>query len=160
MHVTITAQGTAASVGGTVTSVTRRAQTTKSISGGIYFPMRIRPRGPLPTSMAPGQDVILSITAARTSVPMLAVPEAALFGGQDGKDYVSKVTGPNAATKVQVLVVTVGSGMVGIRPVPAGALRAGNLVVTGENYLTTPASRNRGLPGRSGGSSVQVGGPG
>jgi hypothetical protein len=160
MHVTITAQGTAASVGGTVTSVTRRAQTTKSISGGIYFPMRIRPSGPLPTSMAPGQDVILSITAARTSVPMLAVPEAALFGGQDGKDYVSKVTGPNAATKVQVLVVTVGSGMVGIRPVPAGALRAGNLVVTGENYLTTPAGRNGGLPGRSGGSSVQIGGPG
>jgi multidrug efflux pump subunit AcrA (membrane-fusion protein) len=110
--------------------------------------------------MAPGQDVILSITAARTSVPMLAVPEAALFGGQDGKDYVSKVTGPNAATKVQVLVVTVGSGMVGIRPVPAGALRAGNLVVTGENYLTTPAGRNGGLPGRSGGGSVQIGGPG
>src|SRR5215831_8188567 len=39
MHVTITAQGTAASVGGVVTSVTHRTQTAKSISGGIYLPM-------------------------------------------------------------------------------------------------------------------------
>jgi peptidoglycan hydrolase-like protein with peptidoglycan-binding domain len=147
MSVTITAQGSNASVRGTITSVGQQAQTAKSISGGLYLPMRIKPRGPLPPSMGPGQDVILYINAAQTAAPVLAVPEAAVFGGQDGRDYVSKVTGPYSAARVQVVVVTSGDGLVGVRPVPAGALRAGNLVVTGENYLTSPGG------GRAGGGS-------
>jgi peptidoglycan hydrolase-like protein with peptidoglycan-binding domain len=160
MHVTITAQGSSASVRGTITSVGQGAQSGKSISGGIYLPMHIKPHGPLPPSMGPGQDVILSISAAQTSAPVLAVPEAAVFGGQDGKDYVSKVTGPSAAARVRVQVITEGDGLVGIRPVPAGALRPGDSVVTGENYLTSPAGTSLrsgslppSLPGRD---SVRV----
>jgi len=138
MHVTIAAQGSPAVVHGTIKSVTGKAQTANSISGGLYYPMRIKLRKPLPPSMGPGQDVILSVRAAQSSGPMLAVPEAALFGGQDGKDYVTKVTGPNSATRVAVTVVTTGDGLVGIRPDQPGALKQGTLVVTGENYLANP----------------------
>jgi peptidoglycan hydrolase-like protein with peptidoglycan-binding domain len=142
MHVTITAQGSPAVVHGIIRSITRRARTAKSISGGLYYPMHIKLRKPLPSSMGPGQNVILSIRAAQSNGPMLAVPEAALFGGQDGRDYVSKVTGPNTVTRIQVTVVTEGDGLVGIRPTPLGALKAGDQVVTGENYLTNPLSRS------------------
>ena len=141
MHVTITAQGSPAVVHGIIRSVTTKAQTSNSISGGLYYPMRIKLHKPLPRSMGPGQNVILSIRAAQSSGPMLAVPEAALFGGQDGKDYVSKVTGPGSATRVPVTVVTTGDGLVGIRPGQPGALRQGDQVVTGENYLTKPLGR-------------------
>jgi peptidoglycan hydrolase-like protein with peptidoglycan-binding domain len=158
MRVTITTQGSPATVHGTIKSVGRKAQTSKSISGGLYYPMHIKLRKPLPPSMGPGQNVILSIRAAQSAGPMLAVPEAALFGGQDGKDYVSKVTGPNTATRIPVTVVTEGDGLVGIRPDPAGALKPGDQVITGENYLTSPHGRTarkaRLTPGGS--SSVTI----
>jgi membrane fusion protein, multidrug efflux system len=165
MKVTITAQGSPAVVHGTIASVSKKPQTSKSISGGLYDAMHISLHRPLPPSMGPGQNVILSIRAAQSNGPMLAVPEAALFGGQDGKDYVSKVTGPNTATRVQVTVVTEGDGLVGIRPESAGALKAGDQVVTGENYLTSPTGRTarkvKLVPGGSGGSgSITVVGPG
>ena len=162
MRVTITAQGSPATVHGTIASVSRKAQTGKSISGGLYYPMHIKLRHPLPPSFGPGQNVILSIRAAQSSGPMLAVPEAALFGGQDGKDYVSKVTGPNTARRIQVTVVTEGDGLVGIRPDPAGALKPGDQVVTGENYLTSPNGRTARKAKRiqGGSSSVTVVGPG
>ena len=162
MRVTITAQGSPATVHGTIASVTKKAQTSKSISGGLYYPMHIKLHKALPSSMGQGQNVILSIQAAQSAGPMLAVPEAALFGGQDGKDYVAKVTGPNTAARVQVTVVTEGDGLVGVRPALAGALKAGAQVVTGENYLTSPLGRTGGkarlVPGGSG--SGQIVGPG
>jgi len=159
MHVTITAQGSPAVVHGTIQSVIKKPQTSHSISGGLYYPMRIKLRKPLPPSMGSGQNVILSIRAAQSSGPMLAVPEAALFGGQDGKDYVSKVTGPNSATRVAVTVVTTGDGLVGIRPGQPGALKQGDQVVTGENYLTNPlrgGGTRRTGSGQSGSGSIQV----
>lgn len=153
MHVRITTQGSSAHVRGTITSVSKQTQTGKSISGGIYLPMHVRPDKPLPPSMGPGQNVILSINAAKSSAPMLAVPEAAVFGGQDGKTYVSKVTGPGSATRIAVRVVTEGDGLVGIAVSPAGALKAGDQVVTGENYLTNPLGKAGVLRGGSSGSS-------
>jgi peptidoglycan hydrolase-like protein with peptidoglycan-binding domain len=165
MKVTITAQGSPATVHGTIASVTHKAQTSKSISGGLYYPMHISLHKPLPPSFGSGQNVILSIQAAQSSGPLLAVPEAALFGGQDGKDYVSKVTGPDTATRVQVTVITEGDGLVGVRPDPVAALKTGDQVVTGENYLTSPTGRLSGkarlVPGqRSGSGSITVVGPG
>ena len=163
MKVTITTQGSPASVHATIASVGKKAQTSKSISGGLYLPMRIKLHHPLPSSMGPGQNVSLSIQAAHSNGPMLAVPEAALFGGQDGKDYVSKVTGPNSTARVSVIVVTEGDGLVGIRPATAGALKTGDQVVTGENYLTSPHGRSgklRVVPGQSGSGVVQIGGSG
>jgi multidrug efflux pump subunit AcrA (membrane-fusion protein) len=158
MRVTITAQGSPATVHATIASVGSKPQTGKSISGGLYDPMHIKLRKPLPPSMGPGQNVILSIQAAQSSGPILAVPEAALFGGQDGKDYVSKVTGPDTAARIPVTVVTEGDGLIGIRPEPAGALKPGDQVVTGENYLTSPLGRTarkaKLQPGGSGSGTV------
>jgi len=156
MHVTITTQGSPATVHATIASVGRKAQTSKSISGGLYYPMRIKLHKPLPASMGPGQNVILSIQAAHSNGPMLAVPEAALFGGQDGRDYVSKVTGPHSATRVAVTVVTTGDGLVGIRADQPGALKQGDQVVTGENYLTSPLGRGTLRTGSGQSSSVKV----
>src|SRR5262249_17264420 len=113
---------------------------------------------PLPASMGPGQNVILSIRAAQSNGPMFAVPEAALFGGQNGKDYVSKVTGPNSATRVSVTVVTTGDGLVGIRPDQPGGLRQGGQVGPGGNCVPTPrgggAGKLRPPPGQSGSSEI------
>jgi hypothetical protein len=164
MKVTITTQGSPATVHATIASVGRKAQTSKSISGGLYYPMRIKLHKALPGSMGPGQNVILSIQAAHSNGPMLAVPEAALFGGQDGKDYVSKVTGPASTARIQVTVVTEGDGLVGISPDRAGALKAGDQVVTGENYLTSPNGRTarkaKLIPAGGSGGGVTVVGPG
>ncbi len=164
MRVRITTQGSSATAHGTITSVSKQSQTTKSISGGIYLPMQIRPDGSLPGAFGPGQNVILSIKAGKTSGAMLAVPEAAVFGGQDGKDYVSKVTGPNSVTRVAVQVVTEGDGLVGIKPLTPGTLASGDMVVTGQNYLTNPL-RPGPRPARSGqngvpGGSIKIVNPG
>src|SRR6266702_2101465 len=51
MKVTITNTLTGKSVPGRVTSVKNRTRTKGSISGGIYLPMRIRPKRPLPVSL-------------------------------------------------------------------------------------------------------------
>ena len=62
-------------------------------------------------------------------------------------------------------VITEGDGLIGVRPDPVGALKTGNQVVTGENYLTSPLGRISGkarlVPGqRSGSGSITVVGPG
>lgn len=161
MRVRITAQGSSATVHGTITSVGTATQTAKSISGGIYLPMNVRPDKPLPPAMGPGQDVILSIKAGRTSAAMLAVPEAAVFGGQDGRDYVSKVTGPDTVARVAVQVVTEGDGLVGIKPLTPGALATGDMVVTGQNYLTNPLGRPARIgPSGGPGGSIRIVNPG
>ncbi len=93
MPVTITDAATGLSRRGHVRSVRRRTKTTGSISGGVYVPMKITPSRPLPMSLI-GQDVSLTITAARSLQPALAVPEAAVFARANGRLYVTKVTGP------------------------------------------------------------------
>ena len=57
--------------------------------------------------------------------------------------------------------MTEGDGLVGIRPAPAGALKPGEQVVTGENYLTSPhgggTGKTRLVPGGFSGSGSVVG---
>lgn len=159
MHVTITTQGSPAVAHGTIASVTRRAQTSGSVSGGLYDPFYLKLSQPLPSSMGPGQDVIMSIRAARSHGRVLAVPEAALFGGQDGRDYVSKVTGPDSASRIPVTIVTTGDGLVGVAPSQPGALKAGDQVVTGENYVTNPV-RGGGQQGPIQSGPLKISGPG
>jgi peptidoglycan hydrolase-like protein with peptidoglycan-binding domain len=150
MKVTITNTVTGKSVRGRVTSVKSRTKTKGSISGGIYLPMRIKPRRPLPTSLI-GQNVTLTITAAHSSGPVLAVPEAAVFASVDGSTYVTKVTATHAQVKVPVRTGITGDGLVQITPVSGGTLTAGDTVVTGENYVRPvsgsgprPSGRNQG----------------
>lgn len=136
MSVKITDSVTGRSRKGTVVSVSSRAKSKGSISGGIYLPMKIQPNKPLPASMI-GQNLSLTISAAHSSGPVLTVPEAAVFAGADGGTYVSKVTGANSQVKVAVRVGITGGGLVQVTPVKAGTLTAGSVVVTGQGYASS-----------------------
>ena len=107
MSVKITDSVTGRSRKGTVVSVSSRAKSKGSISGGIYLPMKIQPNRPLPASMI-GQNLSLTISAAHSSGPVLTVPEAAVFASADGGTYVSKVTGANSQVKVAVRIGKIG----------------------------------------------------
>jgi peptidoglycan hydrolase-like protein with peptidoglycan-binding domain len=163
MNVTITDPVTGKSRPGKVVSVTNRTKTKGSISGGIYLPMKIRPDKPLPSSMV-GQNLSLTINAAHSSGPVLTVPEAAVFAGTDGRTYVSKVTGPRTQVKVPVRIGITGGGLVQVTPLQAGALTAGSVVVTGQNYASSGQyATHRGLPRQgqgTGGQGVTIVGPG
>jgi len=134
MAVTITDPATNATRRGHLGYVGRRTRTTGSISGGVYLPVKIRPSRPLPASMI-GQDVSLTITAAHSPGPVLAVPEAAVFARADGRLYVTKMTGLRSDVQVPVRVGVTGNGMVGITPIDGGTLTAGDRVVIGTNYV-------------------------
>jgi hypothetical protein len=152
MPVTITNPVTQQAIGGSVKSVGSTPSSTGSIIGGLYVPMRITPDQPLPESMV-GQNVNLAISAAGSNGPVLAVPEAAVFAHADGRIYVAKVTGPNSQVDVPVRIGITGDGLVQVTPTGGATLRAGDLVVTGQNYITT-------LPGGAPGGAPGAGGPG
>jgi len=164
MSVRITDPVTGKSRPGKVVSVTNRTKTKGSISGGIYLPMKIRPNKALPSSMV-GQNLSLTINAAHSSGPVLTVPEAAVFAGADGRTYVSKVTGPHTQVKVPVRIGITGGGLVQVTPLQAGALTAGSVVVTGQNYApsgryATHGGLSRTGQGSSSGGGISVVGPG
>jgi hypothetical protein len=121
MRITITDAATGLTRRGHIKSVGRRTKTKGSISGGVYVPMKVRPGRPLSMSMI-GQDVSLTITAAHSAGPLLAVPEAAVFARADGRLYVTKVTGARSDVQVPVRVDATGNGMVGITPIDGGTL--------------------------------------
>jgi hypothetical protein len=133
MKVTITEPGTGATIRGRVTSVAHVTSTTASISGGLYVHMGVRAARPLPLSDV-GQDVSLTIAAARSSGAVLAVPEAAVFAGADGGTYVSVVGGSGALRKVAVRVGMSGSGLLQVTPLRPGTLAAGDRVLIGAGY--------------------------
>ena len=163
MSVRITDPVTGKSRPGKVVSVTNRTKTKGSISGGIYLPMKIRPNKALPSSMV-GQNLSLTINAALSSGLVLTVPEAAVFAGADGRTYVSKVTGPHTQVKVPVRIGITGGGLVQVTPLQAGALTAGSVVVTGQNYASSGRYTTHGGLPRQGqgnsGSGISVVGPG
>jgi peptidoglycan hydrolase-like protein with peptidoglycan-binding domain len=140
MKVTITEPGTGRTVRGRVTSVAHSTATTASISGGLYVAMGVQPDRALPLSLV-GQDVSVTIATAHSSGPVLAVPEAAVFAGADGRTYVTKVSGAGHV-RVPVRVGLTGSGLLQVRADHAGTLTAGDQVIIGENYAaSTPAGK-------------------
>jgi len=143
---------------GKIVSITDRTKTKGSISGGIYLPMKIRPSKPLPPSMVV-QNLSLRVNAAHSNCPVLTVTEAAVFAGADGRTYVSKVTGAHSQVKVPVRIGITGSGLVQVTPLQAGALTAGSVVVTGQNYA--PSGQNaKGRGGPAQGQRITIVGPG
>ncbi len=139
MRVLITEPGTGATVAGRVVSVAHETASKASISGGLYVAMRVRTRRPLPLSLV-GQDVSMTIAAARTPGPVLAVPEAAIFAGANGQTYVSKLV-HGQPVRVAVRVGMTGTGLVQVTPAKPGALAPGEMVVTGQNYVGQRAGR-------------------
>ncbi len=158
MRITITDAATGLTRRGHITSVGRRTKTKGSISGGVYVPMKVRPGRPLPMSMI-GQDVSLTITAAHSAGPLLAVPEAAVFARADGRLYVTKVTGARSDVQVPVRVDATGNGMVGITPIDGGTLATGDRVVTGTNYVQNVKTGSTSRGSQQGRPAVQRGAP-
>ena len=155
MPVTISDQATGVTLHGLVRSVGRRTQTSHSISGGLYVPMRIAISKRMPASLV-GQNVTLTITAARSARPVLAVPEAAVFASANGGIYVTKLTRGGSQVQVPVRVELTGDGLIGIVPVQGGTLTAGDTVVTGENYVRRDV--RGGVPSVPGGVPAVPGG--
>jgi peptidoglycan hydrolase-like protein with peptidoglycan-binding domain len=148
MRVTITEPGTGVTVPGRVTSVANSTATTASISGGLFVPMGIEPDRALPMSMI-GQDVSLTIAAASSSGPVLAVPVAAIYASANGGTYVTKLVG-TSQVKVPVMIGMSGSGLVQVTPLQAGGLGAGDIVVTGADYSTGSQVVTGRVPGSGG----------
>jgi peptidoglycan hydrolase-like protein with peptidoglycan-binding domain len=117
---------------GRVAWVSHSTATKASISGGLSVKMGVTLNRPLPVSLV-GQDVSLAIGAARSRGPVLAVPEAAVFAGADGRTYVSKVSS-GRTVRVPVRVGMTGSGLLQVTPDQPGALAAGDQVVTGQDF--------------------------
>jgi hypothetical protein len=137
MAVTVTNAATGLTRRGRISSVGQRTQTKGSISGGVYLPLKIRLSRPLPTTLI-GQDVSLSITAARSTGPVISVPEAAVFARADGRLYVTKITGPHSSVQVPVRVGVTGNGVVGVTPIGSGTLAPGDKVAIGTNFVPSP----------------------
>ncbi|WP_037841288.1 HlyD family efflux transporter periplasmic adaptor subunit [Streptomyces sp. NRRL WC-3549] len=78
-----------------------------------------------------GQDVRLTIEAASTGDKALVVPVTAITSGADGRTVVTVVDGDGGQRRVEVRPGTSGDGYVAVEPVGKGALKAGDLVVTG-----------------------------
>lgn len=132
------------SYSGTVDSISGTSKSQNSISGGDYLPAQITPAAALPIS-AIGQDVQITITSARSSGEVLAVPEAAVFAAASGTTYVIKVTGRGRQTRVPVRIGVTGNGMVQITPSGSVLVGAGDRVVTGENYARSAGSSGGGV---------------
>jgi hypothetical protein len=154
MRVLITEPGTGATVAGRVVSVSHETASKASISGGLYVAMRVRTRRPLPLSLV-GQDVSMTIAAARTPGPVLAVPEAAIFAGANGQTYVSKLV-HGQPVRVAVRVGMTGTGLVQVTPAKPGALAPGEMVVTGQNYVGSAPVGRRVFTGTGPGGSRNI----
>jgi peptidoglycan hydrolase-like protein with peptidoglycan-binding domain len=144
MTVKITSQVTGRTITGTVTSVGKKIESAKSISGGVYLSLGVRPGQSIPASEI-GQDVTLTISGGHSNGPVLAVPEAAVFAGANGQIYVSKVTGPGSASRIPVRAGLTGDGTVQVTPIGSATLTAGDQVVTGQDYAQEAGAA--GVPG-------------
>lgn len=149
MRVQIFDPATGSTFSGQVRSVGTRTQTSGSISGGFYVPMRVSTRTRVPASMA-GQDVKLTITAAHTAGPVLTVPQAAIFASADGQTYLTKVTATGSRVRVPIRTGFTGDGLVEVALVDGGTLNAGDTVAVGAGYVRTTASGGE-EPGVAGG---------
>ena len=140
MKVTITQTGSPVTIGGRITSVSHVTASKASVSGGLYIQVGVKPARPLPMSLV-GQDLSLTIVAARSHGAVLAVPEAAIFASANGMTYVSRLVG-TSTVRIPVRVGASGGGLLQVIPLQSGALTAGELVVTGENYSTATSTRS------------------
>lgn len=99
-------------------------------SGGTYIPLAITPRAPWDPSLD-GQDVRITVTAATTGSPVLAVPEAAISTGADARTTVTVMDKHGAQHTVQVRAGVTADGLVQVTAV-GGTLTTGEQVVVGQ----------------------------
>ncbi|MEU4092631.1 peptidoglycan-binding protein [Streptomyces sp. NPDC026673] len=101
-----------------------------AVGGASGYLVRITPDKALDPRLT-GQDVRLTIEAASTGDKVLVVPVTAISSGADGRTVVTVADGRGRQRRVEVRPGTSGDGYVAVEPVAKGALKAGDLVVTG-----------------------------
>jgi multidrug efflux pump subunit AcrA (membrane-fusion protein) len=92
-------------------------------------PTVIQPLKPLPAPWA-GRDVRLTITTAKTSGPVLVVPQAAVSAGADDQSYLFVAEAGQERRRVPVEVGVSANGFVEVSPL-SGGLVVGDPVVIG-----------------------------
>ena len=109
----------------TVTSV---GQAASKDGAPAQAAVLLTPDAPLDGKLA-GANLRVTISAASSGTPVLAVPVAAVTASADGSTYVVSVAASGDQTKVVVKVGVSGNGLVQVTPV-TGTLVEGDLVVT------------------------------
>lgn len=99
-------------------------------AAGAYIPLRIGPDRPWPAAFD-GQDVRITVTAAATTGPVLAVPEAAISSGADAQTTISVLETGGRQRVVPVATGVSADGMVQVTPVNS-PLAGGDRVVVGQ----------------------------
>ncbi|MFI6058740.1 efflux RND transporter periplasmic adaptor subunit [Streptomyces sp. NPDC051286] len=108
------------------------------VGGESGYLVRITPDKALDARLT-GQDVRLTIEAASTGDKALVVPVTAITSGADGRTVVTVADDGGRQRRVEVRPGTSGDGYVAVEPVGKGALKAGDLVVTGVDAGRSPS---------------------
>jgi hypothetical protein len=129
------ATGTVSAIGQlTVPPASANGQAGGSSAGGgsgvPYVPVTVTPSRQL-TAAWGGQDVAVTVTSAKTSGKVLAVPLAALTTSSDEQTVVTRVDPDGATTQVAVRVGVSVDGFVQVIPI-GGGLWPGDRVSVGE----------------------------
>ncbi|MFJ3643639.1 peptidoglycan-binding protein [Streptomyces sp. NPDC090108] len=98
--------------------------------GQSGYLLRVDPDKALDARLA-GQDVRLTIEAARTDGKALVVPITALTAGADGRTTVTVLRPDGGQRRVQVRTGTAGDGFVAVEPVGTARLAKGEQVIVG-----------------------------
>jgi hypothetical protein len=120
--------GTVAGLG-TAVAASAPSGTGGGSGGGSYDPVSITPNQPWDASLD-GQNARITVTEATTNSPVLAVPEAAISTGADGRTTVTVVDASGAQHVVQVGPGVSADGLVAVTPI-GGSLTRGEEVVVG-----------------------------
>lgn len=101
------------------------------LDGGVYVPLAIHPAKAWDNRFA-GQDVRVTITAAATAAPVLAVPLAAVSARADARTTVTVVGAGGAQRVVPVRAGVSADGLVEVTPLGGARLGPGDRVVVGQ----------------------------
>lgn len=99
-------------------------------TGQSGYLLRVDPDKTLDAQLA-GQDVRLTIEAARTDGKALVVPITALTAGADGRTTVTVLQPDGKQRRVEVRTGTAGDGFVAVEPVGTARLDKGEQVISG-----------------------------
>lgn len=130
MKVEVSPQNSGSQAAGTVAGVgtTVAAPTPSGTGGGSYDPVSITPDQPWDASLD-SQNARITVTEATTNTPVLAVPEAAISTGADGRTTVTVLDASGAQHVVQVTPGVSADGLVAVTPVGESLTRGERVVV-------------------------------
>ncbi|MEE4543461.1 peptidoglycan-binding domain-containing protein [Streptomyces sp. V4-01] len=102
-----------------------------AMGGGAYLPLVIRPSKPWDGRFA-AQDVRITLTAAATDTPVLAVPQAAISARADARTTVTVMDPSGTQHVVPVKAGVSADGLVQVTPLGGARLAPGDKVVVGQ----------------------------